>query len=149
MKFGWLGLALCAGLLIPVQAALNAKLREFVLNPFYSALVNFVVGAAVLIILVTITNVQGQPGSWRAGTTAPWWAWIGGSLGVVLVLAGVLILPRTGAGPFSAALIAGQLCGALVLDHFGWFGLAQRSFSISRLIGLALVLVGVWFIQRR
>ena len=149
MKLGWLGLALCAGLLIPAQAAMNAKMRGFVLNPFYSAMINFAVGAAVLIILVTITTVQGQPSSWRAAATAPWWAWVGGLLGVVLVLAGVLILPRTGAAAFSVALIAGQLCGALVLDHFGWLGLAQRAFSMSRLIGVMLVLLGVWFIQRR
>jgi bacterial/archaeal transporter family-2 protein len=149
MKFGWLSLALCAGVLIPVQAAMNAKLREFVLSPFYSALISFAVGTMVLILLVTLATVQGQPGSWRAGATAPWWAWIGGSLGVVLILAGVVILPRVGAGPFSAALIAGQLCGALILDHFGFLGLAPRAFSASRLIGLTLVLLGVWFIQRK
>lgn len=149
MKLGWLSLALCAGLLIPAQAAMNAKMRLFVLNPFYSALINFAVGAAVLIVLATLTTMQGQAGSWRAAVTAPWWAWGGGLLGVVLVLAGVLLLPRTGAAAFSVALIAGQLCGALVLDHFGWLGLAQRSFSLARLAGVAFVLLGVWFIQRK
>jgi uncharacterized membrane protein YdcZ (DUF606 family) len=31
-----------------------------------------------------------------------------------------------------------------VLDHFGWLGVAQRPFDLSRLAGLAVVMLGVW-----
>ncbi len=41
MKFGWLTLSLAVGLIIPLQQAMNAKMRTFVVNPMYASLVNF------------------------------------------------------------------------------------------------------------
>ncbi len=149
MKIGWLGMALLAGLLIPVQAAMNVKMRTFVLNPFYSALVSFAGGIAILIVVSAAMGAAGQPGNWRNAANAPWWAWYGGLIGVLLVIAAVLVVPRAGAAGFSVSLIVGQLIGALIIDHYGWFGLSDRRITPSRLAGAAILLLGMWLIQRK
>lgn len=149
MKAGWLAITFLAGLLIPAQAAMNARMRTFVGNPLYSAGINFLVGLIALTVVTAVSTRLGQEGAWRESLQAPWWAWCGGCIGVLIVLSGVLVIPRTGAALFTATIMIGQLAGALVLDHYGLFGLPTRSITPSRVVGVLLLLIGIWFVQRR
>jgi transporter family-2 protein len=56
--------------------------------------------------------------------------------------------PRIGVGPLLTAAIAGQLVGAVVLDHFGLLGLARQPVSMEKIAGVALVLLGAWLVRR-
>ena len=149
MKAGWLSITFLTGLLIPAQAAINARMRTFVGNPLYSAGINFLVGLMALTIVIGISTRLGQEGAWREALRAPWWAWCGGCIGVLIVLSGVLVIPHTGAALFTATIMLGQLAGAVVLDHYGLFGLPTRSITPSRVVGVLLLLLGIWFVQRR
>jgi transporter family-2 protein len=42
------------------------------------------------------------------------------------------------------AIVAGQLLVSTILDHFGLLGSMGRPLDLTRSIGLAVVLVGVW-----
>ncbi len=148
MKIGWLLLALLMGMLIPTQALMNAKMRTFVVNPMYSSLINFAVGGVLVLVATSIALTLGQQGHWRGVQQAPWWAWCGGLIGASVVVISILAVPKMGAAKFSVAIIAGQLFGALVLDHFGWLGVQQHLLSLPRLAGAALLMAGVWLIQR-
>ncbi|MBS1808458.1 MAG: DMT family transporter [Acidobacteria bacterium] len=148
MKTGWLLMALVTGLLIPAQATMNAQMRTFVLHPLYSSLVNFAIGGIALGSMTCIAIVLGQSGNWRGATQAPWWAWCGGLIGATIVIVGIQAIPSIGAANFSVAIIAGQLFGALLLDHFGWLGLPEHPVSAPRLLGAAFLLLGVWLVQR-
>jgi transporter family-2 protein len=46
------------------------------------------------------------------------------------------------------AIVAGQLVIGAVLDHFGFLGAATRSMDLARLVGLLVVLAGVWLTVR-
>ncbi len=148
MKTGWLWIALLMGMLIPAQATMNAKMRTFVLNPMYSSLINFMVGGVLIVVATSVAIALGQQGNWRGVQQAPWWAWCGGLIGASMVVIGILAIPNTGAANYSVAIIAGQLVGALLLDHFGWLGVPQHSISAARLAGAALLMLGVWLMQR-
>lgn len=148
MKFGWLGLALGVGLMIPLQQAMNSRMRSFVVNPMYATLVNFLVGASFGIVVAALMSASGEPGHWRRATEAPWWAWCGGLIGMAFITAGVLCVPRIGVASFLAAVLVGQLIGAMWLDHVGWMGVIQRQVTWTRASGMVLLLVGVWLIQR-
>ena len=149
MKIGWLAFALFAGMMIPAQAAINARMRTFVGSPFYSALINFAVGALSLVAVVLIMSLRNRTGTWGGAVNAPWWAWCGGFIGVTIVVSGVVVVPKTGAAVFTAAIMIGQLAGALVLDHYGLFGLPHRMVTPSRVFGVLLLLLGIWFVQRK
>jgi len=72
----------------------------------------------------------------------PWWVFLGGFIGTLFVGGGVVIAPVTGALVFVACVVAGQLIGATVADHFGLFGIEVRAVTPLRLVGLALVAAG-------
>lgn len=148
MKIGWMALALLGALIIPAQAAMNAHLREFVLNPLYSAAVNHLGGALVSLLALGLTIRLGQPSNGTGVWQAPWWALCGGLIGAFFIVIATVCVPRIGAASFSVAVIAGQLVGALLLDQFGWLGVAQRSLSPARLAGVLLIFVSVWLMQR-
>ncbi|MGQ9896162.1 MAG: DMT family transporter [Acidobacteriota bacterium] len=148
MKLGWVTVVLLTGMMLPVQAAVNAKLRTFVVNPIYSALISFSVGTILLLVLASGMAWAGWAGHFRGGLSAPWWTWVGGALGAVFVTMAILAVPRIGAAGYSVAIITGQLIGALILDHYGWLGLPQQPLTWSRLLGAALLLVSLWLIQR-
>ncbi len=78
----------------------------------------------------------------------PWWAWAGGAFGTVFVGLSMLTLPALGGATYVALLVAGQMIAALALDHFGWLGVAQRSIDMSRLLGVAFLVGGVFLIRR-
>ena len=146
MKPVWLAASLLVAMIIPGQAAMNAKMREYVLNPMYSSMVSFGIGALSCFLITAFTVWRGEAGNWRGAVHAPWWAWCGGLVGVAFVTIALLAVPRLGAGTFSAAILAGQLLGALALDHFGWLGLPQNSLTPARIGGALLLLAGVWLI---
>ena len=83
-----------------------------------------------------------------AVTSAPWYIWVGGLLGATIVAIGTVVTARLGSLAPVAFGIAGQLVFALVIDHFGWFGLPVRSIGVNRIIGVSLLLGGLFFIQR-
>ncbi|HNB73268.1 MAG TPA: DMT family transporter [Acidobacteriota bacterium] len=149
MKAGWIGLILCSGILVTVQAAINAQLRTYVVNPFYSSLISFVVGTVALLVIALISNATGQTGNWRGATQAPSWLLIGGVLGAIYVTSAILAIPKIGAGSVATSLIVGQLLAALMLDHFGWIGLPRFELTGSRIFGAGLLILGLWFIQRK
>ena len=80
--------------------------------------------------------------------TLPWYAWLGGVIGAVYVVSILLLLPRLGLALSFSLIIAGQLLISLLLDHFGLLGLPVQSISAGRLLGAALLMIGVALIRK-
>jgi transporter family-2 protein len=78
----------------------------------------------------------------------PWWAWSGGLFGAIFIGISILVAQHLGAAPLIALLVTGQMLAAIVLDHFGWLGLAQRPIDPARMIGVCLLVAGVVLIRR-
>ena len=78
----------------------------------------------------------------------PWYAWVGGLYGAVFVAMAAWAAPRLGVTVFLTLAIAGQLAMALYLDSAGAFGLARVEIGPARLLGIALVLAGVFLVRR-
>jgi bacterial/archaeal transporter family-2 protein len=139
-------LALIAGTFLPVQAATNAAMRTYVGRPEWAALVNFGVGLLGLVAWVAITRAPLPTAA--ALARAPWWTWTGGLVGAFYVSAVVLLTPRLGIGTTLALTLAGQMAGALLLDHYGAMGLAVRTLTVPRVIGAGLLVAGVVLMRR-
>ena len=139
-------LALAAGVLLPVQAGLNAQLRSALGSPIAAAFVSFLVGTAALAAATLVFRIS-VPVSRAWGMTHPV-QWSGGIIGALYVLAAVVLAPKLGAGTLVAAVVAGQMLTSLVLDHYGLIGFPMHSLSPIRLMGAALVIAGVVLIQR-
>ena len=139
-------LAMCVGVALPLQAGINAELRLWLGHPVQAALVSFSAGTLALIILVLALRLP-----WAAAqplARAPWWIWFGGLLGVAYVSMTIVLAPRLGAATLLSAAMAGQLMGSLVMDHYGIVGYSVRTVSTGRVLGVALLLLGVLLIHR-
>ncbi len=139
-------LAIAAGVLLPVQAGLNAQLRSALGSPIAAALISFFVGTAGLAGVALLLRTSLPLRSAWAATTP--WQWIGGLIGAVYVLAAIVLAPRLGAATLIAAVVAGQMVTSLVLDQYGLVGFPVHPLTLGRLVGAALVIAGVILIQR-
>ena len=139
-------LAIVVGFVLPVQAGVNAQLRLTLGHPLTTAFASFLVGTLALGVLIVVFQVP-LPAA-RAASPAPAWHWIGGLLGAAYIALAVILAPRLGAATMIASVVAGQMLASLVLDHFGWVGFARQEATPARLLGAALVILGVRLMQR-
>jgi transporter family-2 protein len=79
----------------------------------------------------------------------PAWFALTGMLATPYLLGASYLTPRLGIGLFLAAIIAGQLGGAVALDHLGAFGATPRPVDGLRLAGIGLLLLGVALVRGR
>lgn len=132
--------ALIAGALMPVQAGVNARLRDFLGDPLMASLVSFCVGTAALLAFILVTRTPWP--SLAAASAAPWWSWFGGALGAFFVAVTIILAFKLGATGLMAWIIAGQLIASVLLDHYGALGFAVREVSWQRLAGVLLLFAG-------
>jgi len=137
--------ALGAGISVAVQQVLNGGLRAALNSPAWAGFFSYLGG--LLTMIAVLVAFREQMPSWKLMSETPWWAWVGGILGGVFILLVILLLPSLGAATLLALVVAGQMSAAVVIDHFGAFGLTQHSVSISRLLGVALIIGGVVLIK--
>jgi transporter family-2 protein len=137
--------AFVSGALVALQAPTNAMLSCAVGSPVNAAMISFAVGFVALIVAVLALGVRPNPTEIRA---LPWFAWTGGLYGAVFVAVAAFAAPRIGITQFLTLSIAGQLAMALVLDRMGAFGLPKIEIGATRLLGVTLVLAGVFLVRR-
>jgi bacterial/archaeal transporter family-2 protein len=141
----WILLASAAGACIAVQAAANGSLRANLGDARFAAFLS-ICGTFISAILMILLHPPKLPAA-AAFRAAPWWNWIGGPLGALIVLAGASLTPRLGAAAFIAAVVGGQLLSSLVLDSFGLLGVPLQTLSLPRLLGAAMVFAGVLLVR--
>ncbi len=118
------GLALVAGAVLPLQAALNAHLARSLASVPLAALLSYLLGSATLLAL--LLSGRGAAPDWSALGTAPRWSLLAGLLGVWYIVASTLVLPHLGATLTLALVVAGQAIAGLLMDHHGWLGVRRR-----------------------
>lgn len=138
-------IALVAGMLMPVQAGVNARLRNFLGDPVLASLVSFAVGTVVLFVYALTTRVPWPTAAMAA--QAPVWTWFGGALGAFFVAVSVILAFKLGATGLMAWLIAGQLVASVLLDQTGALGFAVREITWQRAAGVLLLLGGALLVN--
>ena len=133
-----LALALFIGMLLPLQALINASLGKQTFGSVFASLASFMVGTGVLLAWWLLTRPVFMP---AALAKVPWWAWMGGVIGAVFVASATLLVPRLGAASLICLVVAGQLVGSVVLDHYGVLH-ARQPVDALRIVGLLLVVAG-------
>ena len=134
-------LAALAGACIALQASANGKFRENLQSPAWAAY--FSIGGTVLTATLAMLLLRPALPSRETLSGTPWWNWIGGPLGLLIVLAGATLVRDLGGAMFIALVVGGQLLCSLLLDHYGLMGLIQKEITLGRVVGAVLVVVGV------
>ena len=140
-------LTVLVGFVVPIQSGSNATLARFVGHPLYAAAVNTSVATLTLVVVVLLLRLPAP--TLRASLNAPWWGWMGGLYGATLVASAIVLAPRLGATAYVAATIVGTMSMSLIVDHFGLLAFQAQPVSGQRLLGAALVVVGMLLVARR
>lgn len=137
---------LLAGAGVAAQAVINARLRVILGAPLWAAATQFMVGLTLILLVALATR---QPAPVTDGLArAPWWIWLGGVFGASFIVIVIVLTPRLGTALMLASVIVGQLSAALLIDHYGWFGASVIRMTPMRVLGAALLVLGVVLLRR-
>lgn len=139
-------MALSLGAILPIQAAINARLARTLGSPMAAAFVSFSVGTIGLLFFVLAARQISLQDFALQGR--PWWIWTGGLLGIFFVSGIVIVLARLGTVLAFSLVLAGQMIAAILIDQFGWLGVSIREISWGRLAGVLLLIIGVVMIRK-
>ena len=140
-------LGLIAGAGLPVQTAVNSRLRtKFGGNAFYAARYSFTSSTVLILILLAVTGI-GFSMPWGDLSGEPFWIWAGGVCGIFYLTCTTILMPILGSVQTVIFPIVGQVIMSLAIDHFGLFGSQVNSLTVTRLAGAVLVLAGAVIIS--
>ena len=134
----------CGGVAVAIQPSINARLAQKT-GFLEAATISFAVGTLALLL---VSMLSGQ-GSFRRIVEVPWWQLSGGLFGAFFVTMTIVGVPRIGTTAVLALTIASQLMAGMVMDHYGVFGMRGIPVDGKRMIGVALLLIGVFLICKR
>ena len=135
-------IGLIIGFGIPVQTAINSRLRDAVGSPFWSSLISFAIGTLGLAVATLVSGVALLP-SRQILTSQPWWIWLGGLFGVVYLTSNILLFPKLGSVQTVIFPVTGQILMGLLIDNGGWFAAPVQPLTLMRGIGALLMILGV------
>lgn len=136
------GAVLLAGIANAIQPGQTTQLAKSLGEPLTAGLISMFVGSTGMLVIGLLSGHLTWPSLQQAGQ-APWWAWIGGLVGVGLLLAQLFVAQRVGAAPFLGLLVTAGVVTSIALDHFGLVGFDVHAAGPMRLIGGALMIGGV------
>jgi bacterial/archaeal transporter family-2 protein len=130
--------ATLAGAVIATQAPTNGALGRSI-GDLRAVVVNFAVGGIAIAVVALL--VGGGLGG--LGGDPVRWHYLGGLAGAGFVTVAVLTIRPLGVTLQTAAIIAGQLTMAAVVDHYGLLGVQVRPLTAAHAGGLGLLAAGV------
>ena len=145
--FIFLVLALITGALIPIQAATNAAFSKSIGNPLITGLMVFIIGLVGMILFVLMSRVPFPAPQQLAST--PLYGYLGGLIVATYVVMITILVPKIGVGAAIGLIVTGQIICAVTIDHFGFFNVAVRHISITRMAGVFLMIGGIYLVMKK
>ncbi|AYV28332.1 DMT family transporter [Streptomyces sp. CJ_13] len=148
-RAGWIALGIIAGGVLPVQGAVNAKLRHGLGAPITVAAFSFTVATLTIAVVLLVLRLTGKTPKPQLAPLKqmPWWGWLGGACAAGYVTGTFLLIPEIGAAVTVGLTVTGQQLTSALIDHRGMFRLPTRVLTAPRLTGLGLLLAGSLAIQ--
>ncbi|MFZ5640726.1 MAG: DMT family transporter [Bacillota bacterium] len=132
-------IAITVGIAGGLQAIINSNLNKVASLPLTTLVVNLVAFLTILPVYLFFSRQH-----FGVLREADWFAYLGGILGVVVVMGSTFLIPRTGVAIASSIIIVSQLAFAMVADHFGLFGIREIPVSLAKIAGLGLMIAGIY-----
>ena len=142
--FSYVGVMLLAGMAIPVMAAMSGGIGMRVGNPSFATATVFALAFAICAVAAAFT---GLPRLAQVAAVPPW-LYLGGLCVAFYGLSITFVGPRFGLANAIFCVLVGQIVAAALIDHFGLFGTPQARLDGTRLLGMA-VMVGGLFLAKK
>jgi transporter family-2 protein len=133
-----------AGIGIPIFAAFNSGLSKQLGSPFAATAVTFGVGLIIALVLVAITGAPPR----SAFTFETPYIWFGAVFMLFYATSVAYAAPRIGLGNAIFFVLLGQIVAAAAIDHFGWLGAIHSALTPKRMLGIAVMAVGLYLARK-
>lgn len=130
-------LAVLGGALIAVTVVQNGDLA-LVFGNYRGTVIVHIVGLATILLWLLVRRER-----FRWDRATPWYAYLGGALGVLTVLGCNRSFATLGISVSVAMLLAGQAVMGAAVDQFGLFGAEKRPFEPAHAFSFLLIAAGV------
>lgn len=130
-----------------VAGALQAPFAGMIgraLGDLQSVLITYCVGAVVIVLITLLIQGGMHMEAWRS---VPWYVFLSGPLGLIIVGSFSFTVPRLGVATATMVFVAASLVLGAVFDHVGIFGVPQRTLDASRLLGITIFVIGIWLVR--
>ena len=142
-----LPLVFAVGVLLTLQTAINAQLKEYLYSPIQAAFFSFLIGTIVLALMVLFQS-NPKPGLQEL-IQVPWYLWLGGILGVYAISMSIYAAPKLGFLTLTGVIIFGQMVASMLVDQFGLLGNEKMPVNWQRLLGGVVIFIGVLLTLQR
>ncbi|MDR3584426.1 MAG: DMT family transporter [Desulfosporosinus sp.] len=136
--------AAISGIAMAIQGTINSSLSQKT-SLLSATLLVHIIGTLVALIAVLAWRSPLLKYHW---VSVPWYLYLGGILSVLIVGLVAVSIPKIGVCNATTAIIIGQVSMAVLIDHFGWFGMNRLSWTPFQLIGIALFAAGAKLLFR-
>jgi transporter family-2 protein len=133
--------AALAGAFIPVMAILNGRLGKSMGEALHASVILFGVGF-LFCLTVALVLTKSLPHATDLANAKPI-EYLGGFIVGFYVISATLLAPRIGLANFIVCAVSAQIIISVVIDHYGLLGAAVRPVSLTRLLGVGLLIAGI------
>jgi len=136
-------MAVIAGMAVSIQAPLSSILNQRIgqMESVFIVHIGGTVAAGIILLVLGGGNMR----AWR---NAPWYTYLAGILGLVVITTINIAIVRMGSVATVSVMFASQLALGGLMDHFGWLGLEVRPMTLPRIIGVIIMGFGAWLTLR-
>ncbi|KKY01252.1 membrane protein [Paraclostridium benzoelyticum] len=131
-------ISILTGVVLSIMVVLNGDLGNATGNYISSVIIHFVGLIGIIILLVVtkskIKNLKG----------IPFYMFSGGLIGILTVLFTNISFTNLGVSLTVSLALLGQLVTSIVIDHFGYFDLVINKFEKKKIIGLGIIILGIF-----
>ena len=135
--------ALISGALMSIQGVFNTEVTDHTSIWVSSSWVQ----ATALIVCLAAWCINGREPIGDLFRVKPWYLLLGGAIGAFITI--TVIWSMAGLGPAKAAMliVISQLAAAWLIELFGLFGMEKTDFTVRKLLGMAVAVVGIVVFQ--
>ena len=140
-------LAFSMGAILAIYVPVLSQTGRLVGSPILANVPFFFVGMLTSFVLALVMGHR--PQDFGRLQEVPPWMFLAGVASGLMVLGSTFLIPKIGPGPFFVLIVAGQIVVGTALSQFGLLGSPLNPVTLWRGVGIALVLVGAWFVAMR
>ncbi len=128
-------LSVILGLLSTVMVTMNGKLGAHY-GTYSSTAIIHILGILTISVILLFKRE-------RIKVNQPLWLYLGGAVGFFTVIFNNISFGRISVSAILALGLLGQSLASLVFDQFGLFSMPKHPFNFKKLLGIALVMLGI------
>lgn len=126
------------GVLISIMIAFNGVLANYIGNNYSSVIIHIVGLLGISFILLLNKNKMSMP------KNIPLYMYSAGAIGVLTVLFSNISFNTLGASITLSLGLLGQSVSSIMIDNYGLFGMKVDKFDKKKIIGFALISLGIF-----